>query len=130
MHPPHQKKKNNEFMKVLGKWMELENTILSEGTQSQKNPHGKYSLVSGKEHEIPMIQLTDHMKLKKKDQRVDDSVLLRRRNKIIKGSRRWEGLERKRRGEGGKGEDICMEGDVGDVQRVRVSSNGGWGPWW
>ena len=43
------------------------------------------------------------MKLKKKeDQRVDASVLLRRRNNIIKGSRGWEGLRRKRRGGGGK----------------------------
>ena len=49
-----------------------------------------------------MIQLTDHMKLKRKeDQRVDASVLLRRGNKIIKGSRGWEGLGRKR-GEGGE----------------------------
>jgi hypothetical protein len=31
--------KNNEFMKFLGKWMELENIILSEITQSQKNTH-------------------------------------------------------------------------------------------
>jgi hypothetical protein len=29
--------KNNEFMKLLGKWMELEDIILSEVTQSQKN---------------------------------------------------------------------------------------------
>ena len=29
--------KNNEFMKFLGKWMELENTIPSVVTQSQKN---------------------------------------------------------------------------------------------
>jgi hypothetical protein len=28
---------NNEFMKFLGKWMELENIILSEVTQSQKD---------------------------------------------------------------------------------------------
>ena len=50
-----------------------------------------------------MIQLTDHMKLKRKeDQRVDASVLLRRGNKIIKGSRGWEGLGRKRRGGGGR----------------------------
>ena len=28
--------KNNEFMKFLGKWMELENITLSEVTQSQK----------------------------------------------------------------------------------------------
>ena len=29
--------RNNEFMKFLGKWLELENIILSEVTQSQKN---------------------------------------------------------------------------------------------
>jgi hypothetical protein len=29
--------KNNDLMKFLGKWMELENIILSEVTQSQKN---------------------------------------------------------------------------------------------
>jgi hypothetical protein len=39
--------KNNEFMKFLGKWMELENIILSEVTQSQKNIHGIHSLISG-----------------------------------------------------------------------------------
>ena len=38
--------KNNEFMKFTGKWMELENTILSGITQTQKNIHGMYSLVS------------------------------------------------------------------------------------
>ena len=31
--------KNNEFMKFLGKWIELENIILSEVTQSQKTTH-------------------------------------------------------------------------------------------
>jgi hypothetical protein len=36
--------KNNDFMKFLGKWMELENIILSEITLSQKNTHGMYSL--------------------------------------------------------------------------------------
>jgi hypothetical protein len=41
--------------------------------------------ILGKEHGIPMIQLIDHMKLKRKeDQRVDTSVLLRWGNKIIK----------------------------------------------
>jgi hypothetical protein len=29
----------NDFMKFLGKWMELENIILSEVTHSQKNTH-------------------------------------------------------------------------------------------
>ena len=36
----------NEFMKFWGKWMELENIILSEVTQSQKYTHGIYSLIS------------------------------------------------------------------------------------
>jgi hypothetical protein len=31
--------KNNEFMKFLGKWLDLEDIILSEVTQSQKNTH-------------------------------------------------------------------------------------------
>jgi hypothetical protein len=39
--------KNNGFMKFLGKWLELENIILSEVTQSQKNPHDIYSLIGG-----------------------------------------------------------------------------------
>jgi hypothetical protein len=38
--------KNNELLKFLEKWMELEN-ILSEVTQSQKNTHGMHSLISG-----------------------------------------------------------------------------------
>jgi hypothetical protein len=37
----------NEFMKFLSKWMQLENIILSEVTQSQKNTHGMHSLISG-----------------------------------------------------------------------------------
>jgi hypothetical protein len=39
--------KNNEFMKFLGKWMNLGNIILSEVTQSQKNTHDMHSLISG-----------------------------------------------------------------------------------
>ena len=39
--------KNNDFMKFAGKWIELENIILSEITQSQKNTHGMYSLTGG-----------------------------------------------------------------------------------
>jgi len=38
--------KNNDFKKFIGKWMELENIILSEVTQSQKNTHGMHSLIS------------------------------------------------------------------------------------
>ena len=39
--------RNNEFMKFLDKWMELENIILSEVTQSQKINHGMHLLKSG-----------------------------------------------------------------------------------
>jgi hypothetical protein len=39
--------KKNEFMKFLGKWMDLEGNILGEVTQSQKNSHDMYSLISG-----------------------------------------------------------------------------------
>jgi hypothetical protein len=39
--------KDNGFMKFLGKWMELENIILCEDTQSQQNIHGVHSLISG-----------------------------------------------------------------------------------
>jgi hypothetical protein len=39
--------KNNEFMKFLGKWMHLEDIILSEVMQSQNNTHDMHSLISG-----------------------------------------------------------------------------------
>jgi hypothetical protein len=39
--------KNNEFMKFLGKWIDLGDIILSEVTQPQKNTHDMHSLISG-----------------------------------------------------------------------------------
>jgi hypothetical protein len=39
--------KRNEFMKFLGKWLDLEGIILSEVTHSQKNSNDMYSLISG-----------------------------------------------------------------------------------
>jgi hypothetical protein len=39
--------KNNDFTKFSDKWMDLENIILNEVTQSQKNTHGMHSLISG-----------------------------------------------------------------------------------
>jgi hypothetical protein len=39
--------KKNEFMKFVGKWMDLYGIILSEVAQSQKNSHDMYSLISG-----------------------------------------------------------------------------------
>ena len=38
-------KKNNGILKFTGKWIELEETILSEVTQSQKDKHGMYLLI-------------------------------------------------------------------------------------
>ena len=39
--------KNNEFIKFLGKWMYLEDIILSEATQSQKKSLDMHSLITG-----------------------------------------------------------------------------------
>jgi hypothetical protein len=39
--------KNEGILSFAGKWMELENIILSELTQIQKDMHGMYSLISG-----------------------------------------------------------------------------------
>jgi hypothetical protein len=90
---------NHDLMKFTGKWMELENIILSEVSQSQIILTDKW--VRGKEHGTPMIQLTDNMKLKRKeDKRVDASVLFRRGNKIFEGNRGRQGLGRKKRGGG------------------------------
>jgi hypothetical protein len=52
--------KNNEYMKFLGKWMELENINLREITQSQKNTHDMHSLISEK-LKISKIQFTNHL---------------------------------------------------------------------
>jgi hypothetical protein len=74
------RKKTNEFMKFLCKWMYLEDIILSEATQSQKNSHDMHSLIS---RYWPRIPKTQFAKLKKKeDQSVDTSFLLRMGNKI------------------------------------------------
>ena len=70
-------------MKFLGKWMDLEGIILSKVTQSQKNSHDMYSLISGfkpRNLEYPRykIPFAKRMKLKKnEDQSVDTLPLLR-----------------------------------------------------
>ena len=38
--------KNQNIMHFVGKWIELENFILSEVIQSQRDMHGMYSLIS------------------------------------------------------------------------------------
>ena len=43
----HSRKKNNDILNFTGKWMELENIILSEVTQTQKDNYHMYSLIGG-----------------------------------------------------------------------------------
>ena len=65
--------KNNEFIKFLGKSIELENIILSEITQLQKNTHGMHSLMNeffSQMLQITRIQFTDHRKLNRKKTKV------------------------------------------------------------
>ena len=74
-------------MKFLGKWMELENIMLSEVTQIIKG-HTWYALtdkwILAQKLGIPKIQFIDYMKLKKKeDESVGASVLLRKGNIFI-----------------------------------------------
>ena len=54
-------------MNFLGKWMDLDDTILSKVTQSQKNSLDMHSM----KLRIPKIQFSNHVKLKKEDQSVD-----------------------------------------------------------
>ena len=39
--------KNNDILNFACKWMEIENTLLSEITQNQEDEYGMYSLISG-----------------------------------------------------------------------------------
>ena len=43
LHNATQLWKNNEFIKFWGKWLELENIILGQVTQSQKNTHSMHT---------------------------------------------------------------------------------------
>ena len=40
-------RKNNDILNFAGKWMELENIILTEVTQTQKDNYHMYSLIGG-----------------------------------------------------------------------------------
>jgi hypothetical protein len=59
-----------------------EKNILSEVTQSQKNNALTYKWIVAQKLRIPKIQFSKHMKLKKNEQIVDTSLLLRMGNKI------------------------------------------------
>ena len=72
-------------MKFLGKWMDLEDIILSEVTQITKELT-QYVLtdkwILAQKLRIPKIQFAKHKKIKKEDQHVDTSFLLRIVNKV------------------------------------------------
>jgi len=62
-------------MKFTSQWLEHENIVLIEVTQSQKNSHGMHVLtekwiIGKKKLKIPTKQLTDHMKFKKKEDHI------------------------------------------------------------
>ena len=75
--------KNSQFMKFLGKWTKLENIILSEVTQSQKNTW--YALtdkcVLAQKPRITKIIFIDQLKLKKEEQSMDTLMFHRRGTK-------------------------------------------------
>ena len=78
--------------------MDLEGIILSEVTQSQKNSHNMYSLISGyysRNLEYPRykIQFAKRMKLKNEDQNVDTLPLLRIGNKTPRKELQRQSLE-------------------------------------
>jgi hypothetical protein len=61
--------KNSEFIKFLGKWMGLEDIILSDVTQSQKKSLDMHSLISGywpRNIEYPRYNLQNTRKSRRK----------------------------------------------------------------
>jgi hypothetical protein len=60
--------KNEDIMNFAGKWVELENIILSKVTKTQKDMHRMYSLILfwilAKKIRIPMIHLTGPKEVK------------------------------------------------------------------
>jgi hypothetical protein len=63
--------KNNDFMKFTGKWMELENIILSKSVTKE---HIWYVLINNwllaQKLRIPTMQLTDHMNSRRRNNKV------------------------------------------------------------
>jgi hypothetical protein len=60
--------KSEDILSFPGKWMELENIILSVVTQTQKDMHDMYLLISGyypKKYRIARIQSTELKKVNK-----------------------------------------------------------------
>ena len=84
--------KNDEFMKFLGKRIELEKNHPEWGNPIAKE-HTWYALIDkwilAQKLQITRIQFTDHMKLKKKEGQIMDTSVLLRRTKYP-----WEEIQR------------------------------------
>lgn len=72
--------KNNDFIKFLDKWNEVENIILRDLPITKE--YIMHTMYISQKLGVPKVQFTAYMKLKKKkDKKVDASVLLSRKNK-------------------------------------------------
>ena len=100
--------KSEHILSFAVKCMELENIILSEATQTQKEMHCMYTLISGyyppQNCMIPSIQSTELIKINQlKGPSKDTSIPLGRENKAITGGGRdkgsWVGKGTERREE-------------------------------
>jgi len=76
--------KSKDFKKFIDKWIELENIILTEVTQPQKNTHGKKSpkIDIATNLNIPKMQTTDHWKPKETPKMCMRHSFLKRGTKI------------------------------------------------
>jgi hypothetical protein len=85
--------KNKGNLSFAGKWMELENIILSEVTQSDPKGHSWYVLtnkwiLAKNKYRIPKIESIELKKVNKlKNQSEDNSILPRREKKATQGGR-------------------------------------------
>ena len=91
--------KNEHILSFAVKWMELENTIVSEVIQTQKDMHGMYSQISGYYISQKIKKRTDYQKYIPRTQKVnklkcpskDALVPPGREKKAITSGRRREG---------------------------------------
>ena len=89
--------------------MDLEDIILSEVMQSQKNTHDMHSLIAQK-FKIPKIRFAKHMKLKNEDQSVDTLPFLELGTKHP-----WKELQRQSlelRGKDEPSTDFYIQGSI------------------
>ena len=99
--------KNDGIMSFAGKWIEVENIILSEITETQKDIRGMYALISGcypKKYTISKIQPIDFKKVNKlKASSENASIPHEREKKVITGEREGGNLCKKGDREGKRG---------------------------